>query len=183
MEVATVSLSHRTIIQLLGQNILFLIDSGTGANLISSHDVNVSQLKVTGPVCGFILWNESVEKSLGKADIKVYISKLKETFNVNFDVVSVGLTPVLGSETPQKLKLIIMNFDLGIQRSMKLLPSSRQCCPVQKSTSESTSMYSKSPLGTFEAPVGFQVDPDVTLFTLPDRQVLIALGQPIKELH
>ena len=66
----------------------------------------MTQLQLAGPSRVFNILNGSAEKSLGKAEVRVYNPKIKEICVVNFGIVPGKHTPILRSTTAQKLRLI-----------------------------------------------------------------------------
>ena len=174
--VAAVSSPQKALMHIQGKKKAFFIDTGAGANLISSHDVDVSKLKVTTPGQFFHTWNGSVQKSLGRADISLYNPKQKRRFVLNFDIVLDKLTPILGSTAVQIMNLITVhkeNFD-SIAAVLPVLPSREEYIERYPAVFQAS-------LGRLEGAVSFQVDPDVTPSALPARQVPIALRELMKK--
>ena len=83
-----------------------LLDTGASANLISTHDVDVSKLKLVTSGLVFTMWNGSTQKVLGRADIEVYNPKQNKSYSVTSDVVPGKLTPILGNSVVQVMQLI-----------------------------------------------------------------------------
>ena len=55
------------------------------------------------------MWNETTQQAMGRTSIQVYNSVTKLTYDVNFDVVSDKLTPILGCRTIQEMGLVQLN--------------------------------------------------------------------------
>ena len=94
-----------------GQTKAFLLDTGASSNLISTHDVDMSQLQIATPGRTFTMWNGSLQKSLGTATVEVYNPRHKQMHRINFDIVSDRLTPILGAEAVQSMGLITVHAD------------------------------------------------------------------------
>ena len=65
----------------------FLLDTGASSNLISTHDVDMSQLQLATPGRTFTMWNGSLQKSLGTATVEVYNPRLTLVHALNSESV------------------------------------------------------------------------------------------------
>jgi len=159
-----------------GKNTVFLLDTGASANLISTHDVDINQLKLVTPGKVFTMWNGSMLKSLGSATIEVYNQKDKQKHKINFDVVSQKLTPILGAAAVQCMGLVTMHADrYETVATVK---------PTLRTKQEYIEMYPDvfdPPVGTLAGLATIRVDTDVAPTALPARQVPIALRQSLKQ--
>ena len=113
---------------------------------------------------------------MGRTSIQVYNPVTKLTYDVNFDVVSDKLTPILGCRTIQEMGLVPLNT--GTYDSVS---------SVQPQLKSQTDYYKEFPevfnidVGTLEGRVSLQINKDVTFTDLPARQIPVALRQPVKE--
>ena len=173
-QVCVLSTGPRAKLRVQGKTKAFLLDTGASANLISSHDVDTRKLRLTTPGRKFTMWNGTTQQAMGRTSIQVYNPVTKLTYDVNFDVVSDKLTPILGCRTIQEMGLIQLNT--GTYDSV----SSVQ--PQFKSHyyKEFPEVFNKD-VGTLEGRVSLQMNKDVTPTALPARQIPIALRQPVKE--
>jgi len=94
--------SPRAKFRVHGKPKAFLLDTGASANLISTHNVDVQKLRLVTPGRTFTMWNGSTQKTLGRARITLYNPVTHKTYDVDFDVVPVGLTPILGCSAIQE---------------------------------------------------------------------------------
>ena len=177
-QVCVLSTGPRAKLRVQSKTKAFLLDTGTSVNLISSHDVDTRKLRLTTPGRTFTMWNPNgtTQQAMGRASIQFYNPVTKLTCDVNFDVVSDKLTPILGCRTIQEMGLIQLNT--GMYDSVS---------SVQPQLKSQTDYYKKFPevfnkdVGTLEGRVSLQINKDVTPTALPARQIPVALRQPVKE--
>ena len=99
----------RASLRIQGKARTFLLDTGTSRNLISSHDVDFRQLKLTKPGRKLVMWNGSTAQIVGNACIPVYNPVPKKLYHVTFDVVSARAEPALGCSVVQAMGLVHIN--------------------------------------------------------------------------
>ena len=90
-----------------GCTVQFQVDCGANVNIICQKYVKRSQ--VTEPKCKLYMWNNTQQKVLGEAILKVYNPGTKKEHEVNFSVVENNLQPLLGARMSQEMDLITVN--------------------------------------------------------------------------
>ena len=159
-----------------GKNKAFLLDTGASSNLISTHDVDMKQLKLVPPGRMFTMWNGSLQKSMGKAVIDLYNPKSRQKHKICFEVVSDNLIPILGAEAVQSLGLVTMH-----RNRYEPVAAVKPALQTKQDFLDTYPDVFGPAVGSLAGQATIKVDAAVTPTALPARQVPIALRQPLKE--
>ena len=150
--------------------IKFQIDCGATVNVIPSHLVSPS-IDVAPTDVTLRMWNNSMVKPKGQANLKLRNPKTKKKYRVHFIVVEQNLTPILSRSCGEKMKLITVNY-----KNFKTV-NSVSVAPVQDCHPD---VFQEN-LGTFPGKVHLEINEDVQPVVCPPRRIPVALKARVKE--
>ena len=100
-----------------------------------------------------------MQQAMGQTSIQVYNPVTKLTYDVNFDVVSDKLTPILGCRTIQEMGLVQLNT--GTYDSVSSVQPQLNLKSQTDYYKEFLDVFNKD-VGTLEGRVSLQINKDVT---------------------
>ena len=122
-------------------------------------------------VMSLVMWNGTKVAPVGSCALPVLNPKTNEKYKVRFLVVKEDLTPLLGSNATQKMRLLTVHKENFIN-------------VVENANDDLTATYPDvfgKGLGTLPGKVRLQVDPDCKPVILPARKVPVSVREKFKE--
>lgn len=173
---AVTSPLHTAKMRIQGRNLKFLLDSGASLSLLSAHDVDITRLPPLKNVKTLKMWNGSTQRSLGSTAVRVYNPKTKTSHEVEFDIVSEKLTPILGCIAAQDMGLVTMET----QNYERVAHVTKGLKTKEAYLKEYSDVFSKS-VGQLDGTVTLQVNDSAKPAVLPARRVPIAMQSAVKD--
>ena len=151
------------------EEIQFQIDCGASANILPLKYAEGKELTSCSQT--LVTWNGTKVKPVGTCALKVVHPMNNEKFKVRFFIVNESLTPLLGLNATEKMKLLTIHKENFVN-------------VVEDVNSDLIDKYpdvfDKS-LGTLPGKVHLQVDPDSKPVVLPAQKVPVSVRDKFKE--
>ena len=151
------------------QPVRFQIDCGASANILPLKYAEGEELAPCSQT--LVMWNGTRVKPVGTCAMLVVNPKNNEKFKVRFLVVKENLTPLLGLNTTEKMKLLTIHKENFVHVVEKVCDDLLDKYP---------DVFDKG-LGTLPGKVHLQVDPDSKPVILPARKVPVSVREKFKE--
>ena len=151
------------------QPVQFQVDCGASANILPLKYAEGEELDSCWQT--LVMWNGTKVTPVGSCTLPVVNPKTNEKYKVRFLVVKEDLTPLLGLNATQKMKLLTVhkkNFINVVENANDDL------------TANYADVFDKG-LGTLPGKVRLQVDPDCKPVILPARKVPVSVREKFKE--
>ena len=145
------------------QPVRFQIDCGASANILPLKYAEGEELAPCSQT--LVMWNGTRVKPVGTCAMLVVNPKNSEKFKVRFLVVKENLTPLLGLNTTEKMKLLTIHKENFVHIVEKVCDDLLDKYP---------DVFDKG-LGTLPGKVHLQVDPDSKPVILPARKVPVSV--------
>ena len=154
------------------QPVQFQVDCGASANILPLRYTEGEELDSCSQT--LVMRNGTKVTPVGSCALAVVNPKTNEKYKVRFLVVKEDLTPLLGLNSTQKMKLLTVHKENFIN-------------VVENANDDLTANYAdvfNKGLGTLPGKVRLQVDPDRKPVILPARKVPVSVREKFKEeLH
>lgn len=162
------------------QAIKFQVDCGASINIITKALIGTFDVTPTNK--RLVMWNKTEITPIGSTRIILRNPKNRKKYSVEFVVVKENLTPLIGAQAAQHMKLITVNEDKFFaaspprtgQAEVKLLNAGEE---VIKRFSD---VFDRS-VGTFPGKVHLEVEPNAPPVIIPPRRLPTALKDKFKE--
>ena len=151
------------------QPVQFQVDCGASANILPLRYAEGEELDSCSQM--LVMWNGTKVTPVGSCALPVVNPKTNEKYKVRFLVVKEDLTPLLGLNSTQKMKLLTVHKENFIN-------------VVENVNDDLTANYAdvfNKGLGTLPGKVRLQVDPDCKPVILPARKVPVSVREKFKE--
>ena len=151
------------------QLVQFQVDCGASANILPLRYTEGEELDSCSQT--LVMWNGTKVTPVGSCALPVVNPKTNEKYKVRFLVVKEDLTPLLGLNSTQKMKLLTVHKENFIN-------------VVENVNDDLTANYAdvfNKGLGTLPGKVRLQVDPDCKPVILPARKVPVSVREKFKE--
>ena len=151
------------------QPVQFQVDCGASANILPLKYAEGEELDSCSQT--LVMWNGTKVTPVGSCALPVVNPKTNEKYKVRFLVVKEDLTPLLGLNATQKMKLLTVHKENFIN-------------VVENANDDLTANYAdvfNKGLGTLPGKVRLQVDPDCKPVILPARKVPVSVREKFKE--
>ena len=151
------------------QPVQFQVDCGASANILPLRYAEGEELDSCSQM--LVMWNGTKVTPVGSCALPVVNPKTNEKYKVRFLVVKEDLTPLLGLNSTQKMKLLTVHKENFIN-------------VVENANDDLTANYAdvfNKGLGTLPGKVRLQVDPDCKPVILPARKVPVSVREKFKE--
>ena len=158
----------------------FQIDCGASINIITEALIGKSVITSTSK--RLVMWNKTEITPLGATRMVLRNPKNQKKYSVEFVVVKENLTPLIGAQAAQHMKLITVNEENFVTTSP---PSSKQAeVKVLNAAEEVIKRFSDvfdRPVGTFPGKVHLEVESNAVPVIIPPRRIPTALKDKFKE--
>ena len=169
-----------TVMEIGNQAVKFQVDCGASINIITEKLMGDSP--ITPTTKRLVMWNKSEITPLGSTRVILRNPKNRNKYSVEFVVVKENLTPLIGAQAAQHMKLITVNEDNFVttappstqQTEVKLLNASEE---VIKQFSD---VFDRK-VGTFPGKVHLEVESSAEPVIIPSRRIPTALKSKFKE--
>ena len=169
-----------TVMEIGNQAVKFQVDCGASINIITEKLMGDSP--ITPTTKRLVMWNKSEITPLGSTRMILRNPKNRNKYSVEFVVVKENLTPLIGAQAAQHMKLITVNEDNFVttaspstqQTEVKLLNASEE---VIKRFSD---VFDRK-VGTFPGKVHLEVESSAEPVIIPSRRIPTALKSKFKE--
>ncbi|XP_062601076.1 uncharacterized protein K02A2.6-like [Saccostrea cucullata] len=153
--------------------IKFQVDSGASCNVIpiSKLDESGSYYKLTKSTTVLTTYDKSRIQPLGKTSLKLVNPKTKELYDTEFVVVKQDTTPILGSQTIQRMKLVTIHYD-------NILTVTEETLTEEYVFSEYKDVFDGT--GCLAGTYSLQTDPSIKPVVHPPRKIPVALRDKLK---
>ena len=163
-----------------GKDVNMLIDSGASCNVLpfkylpkgtvvekSSHTLNI--------------YSKSTMSAVGKAKPLLVNPKNMESNLIDFTIVDGNFTPLLGLETAQQMKLLVVQTQniLSIREDTSFFDDGKLKFTRDTVLTEYPDVFGDE-LGCMEGKVYLETDPNVAPTVMPPRRVPVALKEKLK---
>ena len=151
------------------QPVQFQVDCGASANILPLKYAEGEELDLCSQT--LVMWNGTKVTPVGSCALLVVNPKTNEKYGVRLLVVKEDLTPLLGLNATQKMKLLTVHKENFIN-------------VVENANDDLTANYAdvfNKGLGTLPGKVRLQVDPDCKPVILPARKVPVSVREKFKE--
>ena len=126
------------------------------------------------------MYSKSTISAIGKAKISLVNPKNKESYLIDFTIVG-NFTPVLGLETAQQMKLLVVQSQNTLSIREDTSPSDAEKSKFTKDAEMSEySVVFGEESGCMEGKVHLESDPNVAATVMPPRLVPVALIEKLK---
>ena len=126
------------------------------------------------------MYSKSTISAIGKAKISLVNPKNKESYLIDFTIVG-NFTPVLGLETAQQMKLLVVQSQNTLSVREDTSPSDAEKSKFTKDAEMSEySVVFGEESGCMEGKVHLESDPNVAATVMPPRLVPVALIEKLK---
>ena len=126
------------------------------------------------------MYSKSTISAIGKAKISLVNPKNKESYLIDFTIVG-NFTPVLGLETAQQMKLLVVQSQNTLSIREATSPSDAEKSKFTKDAEMSEySVVFGEESGCMEGKVHLESDPNVAATVMPPRLVPVALIEKLK---
>ena len=153
------------------QTVRFQKDCGASANILPLKYAEGSLRNLTLCSQTLVMWSGTRVKPVGTCATLVVNPKNNEKFKVRFFIVKENLTPLLGLNTTEKMKLFTIHKNNCIHVVQKVCGNLLDKYP---------DVFDKG-LATLPGKVYLQVEPDYMPVILPARKVLVSVRERFKE--
>ena len=158
----------------------FQIDCEASINIITEALIGKSVITSTSK--RLVMWNKTEITPLGATRMVLRNPKNQKKYSVEFVVVKENLTPLIGAQAAQHMKLITVNEENFVTTSP---PSSKQAeVKVLNAAEEVIKRFSDvfdRPVGTFPGKVHLEVESNAVPVIIPPRRIPTALKEKFKE--
>ena len=151
------------------QPVQFQVDCGASANILPLRYAEGEELDSCSQT--LVMWNGTKVTPVGSCALPVVNPKTNEKYKVRFLVVKEDLTPLLGLNSTQKMKLLTVHKENFIN-------------VVENANDDLSANYAdvfNKGLGTLSGKVRLQVDPDCKPVILSARKVPVSVQEKFKE--
>ena len=151
------------------QLVQFQVDCGASANILHLKYAEGEEFDSCSQT--LVMWNGTNVTPVGSCELPGVNPKTNEKYKVRFLVVKEDLTPLLGLNATQKMKLLTVHKENFIN-------------VVENANDDLTANYAdvfNKGLGTLPGKVRLQVDPDCKPVILPARKVPVSVREKFKE--
>ena len=163
-----------------GKDVKMLIDSGASCNVLPIKYIPKGTV-VEKSSHTLKMYSKSTMSAVGKAKISLVNPKNLESYLIDFTIVDGNFAPLLGLETAQKMKLLVVQT-----QNILSIREDTLSCDAQKSKftrgavmSEYSDVFGEE-LGRMEGKVHLETDPNVAPTVMPPRRVPVALKEKLK---
>ena len=165
----------------IGQKeVKMLIDSGASCNVLPSKYLPkgtvVEKLSQT-----LKMYSKSTMSVIGKAKIALVNPKNMESYLIDFTIVDGNFAPLLGLETAQKMKLLVVQTQniLSIREDALSCDAEKPAFTRDAVMSAYSDVFGEE-LDHMEGKVNLETDPNVAPTVIPPRRVPVALKEDLK---
>ena len=169
-----------TAMKIGGKEVKMLIDSGASCNVLPSKYLPKGTV-VEKSSHTLKMYSKSTMSATGKAKIALVNPKNMESYLIDFTIVDGNFAPLLGLETAQKMKLLVVQT-----QNILSIRDGTLSCDAEKPTftrdavmSEYSDVFGEE-LGLMEGKVHLETDPNVAPTVMPPRRVPVALKEDLK---
>ena len=162
------------------KEVKMLIDSGASCNVLPSKYLPkgtvVEKLSQT-----LKMYSKSTMSAIGKAKIALVNPKNMESYLIDFTIVDGNFAPLLGLETAQKMKLLVVQTQniLSIREDALSCDAEKPAFTRDAVMSEYSDVFGEE-LDHMEGKVNLETDPNVAPTVIPPRRVPVALKENLK---
>ena len=163
-----------------GKDVKMLIDSGASCNVLPIKYLPKGTV-VEKSSHTLKMYSKSTMSAVGKAKISLVNPKNMESYLIDFTVVDGNFAPLLGLETAQKMKLLVVQTQniLSIGEDTLSFDAEKPTFTRDTVMSEYPDVFGEE-LGRMEGKVHLETDPNVAPTVMPPRRVPIALKEKLK---
>lgn len=169
-----------SVMEIGNQAVTFQIDCGASINIITEALIGNSVVMPTSK--RLVMWNKTEITPRGATRIVLRNPKNRKKYSVEFVVVKENLTPLIGAQAAQHMKLITVNEENFVTTSP---PCSKQAeVKLLNAAEDVIKRYSDvfdRPLGTFPGKVHLEVESNAVPVIIPPRRIPTALKEKFKE--
>ena len=163
-----------------GKEVKMLIDSGASCNVLPSKYLPKGTV-VEKSSHTLKMYSTSTMSAIGTAKIALVNPKKMESYLIDFTIVDGYFAPLLGLETAQKMKLLVVQT-----QNIFFIREDTLSCDAEKPKftrdavmSEYSDVFGEE-LGHMEGKVHLETDPNVAPTVMPPRRVPVALKEDLK---
>ena len=160
-----------------GKDVKMLIDSGASCNVLP-----IKYLPVVEKSSHTLkMYSKSTMSAVGKAKISLVNPRNMESYLIDFTIVDGNFAPLLGLETAQKMKLLVVQTQniLSIREDTLSFDAEKPKFTRDIVMSEYPDVFGEE-LGRMEGKVHLETDPNVAPTVMPPRRVPVALKEKLK---
>ena len=169
-----------TIMKIGGKEVKMLIDSGASCNVLPSKYLPKGTV-VEKSSHTLKMYSKSTMSDIGTATIALVNPKNMESYLIDFTIVDGNFAPLLGLETAQKMKLLVVQTQniLSIREDTLSCDAEKPTFTRDAVISEYSDVFGEE-LGQMDGKVHLETDPNVAPAVMPPRRVPVALKEDLK---
>ena len=163
-----------------GKDVKMLIDSRTSCNVLPIKYLPKGTV-VEKSSHTLKMYSKSTMSAVGKAKISLVNPKNMESYMIDFTIVDGNFAPLLGLETAQKMKLLVVQTQniLSIREDTLSCDAQKPKFTRDSVMSEYSDVFGEE-VGRMEGKVHLETDPNVAPTVMPPRRVPVALKEKLK---
>ena len=163
-----------------GKDVKMLIDSGASCNVLPIKYLPKGTV-VEKSSHTLKMYSKSTMSAVGTAKISLVNPKKMESYLIDFIIVDGNFAPLLGLETAQKMKLLVVQTQniLSIREVTLSCDAQKPKFTRDSVMSEYSDVFGEE-LGRMEGKVHLETDPNVAPTVMPPRRVPVALKEKLK---
>ena len=163
-----------------GKDVKMLIDSGASCNVLPIKYLPKGTV-VEKSSHTLKMYSKSTMSAVGTAKISLVNPKNMESYLIDFTIVDGNFAPLLGLETAQKMKLLVVQTQniLSIREDTLSCDAQKPKFTRDSVMSEYSDVFGEE-LGRMEGKVHLETDPNVAPTVMPPRRVPVALKEKLK---
>ena len=163
-----------------GKEVKMSIDSGASCNVLPIKYLPKGTV-VEKSSHTLKMYSKSTMSAIGKAKIFLVNPKNMESYLIDFTIVDGNFAPLLGLETAQQMKLLVVQTQniLSIREDTSSCDAEKPKFTKDAVMSEYSDVFGEE-LGRMEGKVHLESDPNVAPTVMPPRRVPVALKEKLK---
>ena len=163
-----------------GKDVKMLIDSGASCNVLPINYLPKGTV-VEKSSHTLKMYSKSTMSAVGEAKVSLVNPKNVESYLIDFTIVDGNFAPLLGLETAQKMKLLVVQTQniLSIREDTLSFDAEKPKFTRDTVISEYPDVFGEE-LGRREGKVHLETDPNVAPTVMPPRRVPVALKEKLK---